>query len=90
MIAKGRVSVVCLGGYDQVIQTSMVASVLDDLFAQRVTKKIGIPFLVVLEEAHNFIPGAGEIGAAVSVSTIKRIITEGRKFGVGLILFLWR
>jgi DNA helicase HerA-like ATPase len=90
MIAKGKVSIVCLGGYDPVIQTSMVASVLDDLFGKRVTRKIETPFLVVLEEAHNFIPGSGESGAAVSVATIKRIITEGRKFGVGLILISQR
>lgn len=44
----------------------------------------------MLEEAHNFIPGSGESGAAVSVGTIKRIITEGRKFGVGLILISQR
>jgi DNA helicase HerA-like ATPase len=90
MIEKGKVSVVCLGGYDQVIQTSMVASVLDDLFEKRIIKKIKIPFLVVLEEAHNFIPGSGESGAAVSVATIKRIVTEGRKFGVGLIMISQR
>jgi Cdc6-like AAA superfamily ATPase len=90
MIGKSRVSIVCLGGYDQVIQTSIVASVLDDLFEKRVTKKIKMPFLVVLEEAHNFIPASGERGAAVSVATIKRIVTEGRKFGVGLIMISQR
>jgi len=90
MIGKGRVSIVCLGGYDQVIQTSMVASVLDEVFERRVTRKIKLPFLVVLEEAHNFIPGASESSAAVSVATIKRIVTEGRKFGVGLIMISQR
>lgn len=45
------------------------------------------PFLAVLEEAHNFIPSRTEGQSDTpSVEVIKKIITEGRKFGTGLLL----
>jgi DNA helicase HerA-like ATPase len=43
--------------------------------------------LTVVEEAHNFIPSKGEGQSETpSVEIIRRVITEGRKFGVGLLL----
>lgn len=50
------------------------------------------PFLAVIEEAHTFIPSAreGTTDDAVSLPVIRRIITEGRKFGTGLMLISQR
>jgi len=44
-------------------------------------EKIPAPVLIVVEEAHNFAPAKGD---AYSLSTLKKIAAEGRKFGVGL------
>ncbi len=49
------------------------------------------PFFSVIEEAHTFIPSAKEgTQDAVSLPIIRRIITEGRKFGTGLMLISQR
>jgi DNA helicase HerA-like ATPase len=49
------------------------------------------PFLAVVEEAHNFIPSHGEGQADTpSVEVIRKLITEGRKFGTGLLLISQR
>lgn len=49
------------------------------------------PFLAVVEEAHNFIPSGGEGQAGTpSLESIRRVITEGRKFGTGLLLISQR
>ena len=45
----------------------------------------------MVEEAHNFIPSTGEGQANTpSVEIIRKVITEGRKFGVGLLLISQR
>ena len=49
------------------------------------------PFLTVVEEAHNFIPSAREgTEETPSLVTLRKVITEGRKFGVGLVLISQR
>lgn len=49
------------------------------------------PFQTIVEEAHTFIPSAREGTAdAVSLPVLRRMITEGRKFGTGLLLISQR
>src|SRR5262249_1926994 len=49
------------------------------------------PFMAIIEEAHTFIPSAREgTSEAVSPPVIRRVITEGRKFGTGLVLISQR
>jgi hypothetical protein len=49
------------------------------------------PFLALIEEAHTFIPSAREgISDVPSLETIRKLITEGRKFGTGLLLVTQR
>src|SRR5262249_17458802 len=49
------------------------------------------PFLAVVEEAHNFIPSGREgTEDTPSLTTLRKVITEGRKFGTGLILITQR
>jgi len=84
----GQLSVIYLGGYDHITQSTIVAVVLKNLFDHRASMKNTIPpVFVVIEEAHNFIPSRGEGQAETpSVEVIRKVITEGRKFGVGLLL----
>jgi len=92
MIGKGKVAIVNLSGYDDRIKSAMLASILSELFSARVKDEIPLPFLVVVEEAHNFAPGSFEgVGEAYpSLDVLKTVATEGRKFGVGLILISQR
>jgi hypothetical protein len=87
IVQPGQASIIYLGGYDHLTQSTMVALVLKHLFEKRASLSDEIPpLLCVIEEAHNFIPSAGEGQANTpSVEIIRKVITEGRKFGVGLL-----
>jgi uncharacterized protein len=87
-VQPGQASIIYLGGYDHLTQSTIVSLVLQNLFDERASMRHNIPpFLTVVEEAHNFIPSKGEGQTETpSVEIIRRVITEGRKFGVGLLL----
>jgi len=87
-VRPGHASIVYLGGYDHLTQSTIVALVLQHLFDNRASMANTIPpFLTIVEEAHNFIPSRGEGQMDTpSVEIIRKVITEGRKFGVGLLL----
>ena len=92
IIQPGQVSILYLGGYDHVTQCSITAITLETLFEFRanLTNRIA-PFFTVIEEAHTFIPSSREgTQDAVSLPVIRRVITEGRKFGTGLMLISQR
>lgn len=92
IIRPGQTSILYLGGYDHITQCSIAAITLETLFDFRanLTGRIA-PFLTVVEEAHTFIPSAREgTEDAVSLGVIRRMITEGRKFGSGLMLISQR
>jgi DNA helicase HerA-like ATPase len=88
IVRPGRFSIVYLGGYEHLTQSTIAASLLGELFDHRATLDDQIPpFLSVLEEAHNLVPSRGEGQAETpSLSVIRRVATEGRKFGTGLLL----
>jgi hypothetical protein len=92
IIRPGQVSILYLGGYDQLTQCSIAAITMETLFEFRSNLSGRIaPFLTVIEEAHTFIPSAREgTDEAVSLPVVRRIITEGRKFGTGLMLISQR
>ena len=60
------------------------------LHRQEVNEEIP-PFLTIIEEAHNFIPSRSENKDDLpSVETIRKVITEGRKFGTGIMIISQR
>jgi DNA helicase HerA-like ATPase len=87
-IRPNQASILYLGGYDHLTQSTIVAIVLKQLFEHRASMSNRIPpFLAVVEEAHNFVPSHGEGQAETpSLEIIRKVITEGRKFGTGLLL----
>ncbi len=93
LIAYKRVSIVSLEGYSDELRQSIVANLMQQLMHDRIGGKIP-RFLSVIEEAHNFIPGWTALGdserVAPSLPVIKQIATEGRKYGMGLILISQR
>lgn len=92
IVRPGQVSIFYLAGYDHLNQSTIVSIVLESLFAHRATLSDRIPpFQAVIEEAHNFIPSRSEgTDETPSLSTIRKVITEGRKFGTGLVLISQR
>jgi|HubBroStandDraft_4_1064222.scaffolds.fasta_scaffold00586_13 DNA helicase HerA-like ATPase len=92
IVAPNTVSIFYLAGYDHLNQSAIVSLVLEALFTHRSTLSDTIPpFQAVVEEAHNFIPSRQEgTDETPSLVTIRKVITEGRKFGTGLILISQR
>lgn len=92
IIRPGQVSILYLGGYDHITQCSIAAITLETLFDFRANLTGRIPpFLTIIEEAHTFVPSAREgTEDAVTLPVVRRIITEGRKFGTGLMLISQR
>lgn len=88
LVNTNQASILYLGGYDHLTQSTIVAIVLKNLFDHRASMSNTIPpFMAVVEEAHNFIPSHSEGQTDTpSVEVIRKIITEGRKFGTGLLL----
>lgn len=92
LVNCGQVSIFYLAGYDHLSQSAIVSIVLEQLFAHRARLSDEIPpFQAVIEEAHNFIPSHSEgTDDTPSLATIRKVITEGRKFGTGLVLISQR
>jgi DNA helicase HerA-like ATPase len=91
-VQPGQASIVYLGGYDHLTQSTIVAVILKHLFEERASMRNTIPpFLAVIEEAHNFVPSHTEGQADTpSLDIVRKVITEGRKFGTGLLLISQR
>lgn len=92
LFAPGQLSILDLSGIgenDQQLITSVLLRLLFDAregtVNQRLTegmeRYLPYPAFVVLEEAHRYAPQNGE---AKSKSILKTILSEGRKFGIGV------
>jgi len=92
IVSPWQVSILYLGGYDHLTQSTIVSVLMEALFAQRAELSDRIaPFLTVVEEAHNFVPSGREgTEDTPSLTTLRKVITEGRKFGAGLVLITQR
>lgn len=92
LVAPGQISIIYLGGYDHLTQSTIVSILMDALFDHRASMANRIPpFFTVIEEAHNFIPSHSEGQSDTpSLDSIRRVITEGRKFGTGLLIISQR
>ncbi len=82
LVRKGKVTVIDLKEAKQETQSIVVMRLVEELFRAR---KHGVipPFLMVIEEAHNFCPERG-FGEVASSRIIRTVASEGRKFGFGL------
>jgi uncharacterized protein len=91
LVRYGGISVVSLAGYTGEFQATIYSIVADDIFEARVSEDLGLPVLLLLEEAHNFaLARAATSAEQRAITTTKQIAQEGRKFNVGLILISQR
>lgn len=94
-IDKANVSIIDLSGIPfevLSITVSLISRLIFD-FAFHYSKichinsKVNdIPFLIVCEEAHNYIPQRGGADYSASKKSIERIAKEGRKYGLSLMV----
>lgn len=82
LIEKGKTTVINMKGSHPEVQEIIVNRIASALFELRKRDKVP-PMLMVVEECHNFAPQFGE---AASSKTMRTIASEGRKFGLGLVV----
>ena len=82
IVRKCKCSTINMKGVPPDVQDVVVARLTKELFDDRKLGKIP-PFLLVVEEAHNYCPERG-FGTAVSSNILRTVASEGRKFGMGL------
>lgn len=91
LVRYGGISVVSLAGYTSDFQATIYSIIADEIFEAKVKDDIKLPVLLVLEEAHNFVPPKANTTAEQrAIATTKQIAQEGRKFNVGLVLISQR
>jgi hypothetical protein len=92
LFQPGQCTVLQLDEVDQRDQQVVVATILRRLLRARMEtargttregdeQHIPYPAFVLLEEAHHFAPASADV---VSTSILKQVLSEGRKFGVGV------
>ena len=91
LVRYGGISIVALAGYTGDFQAMIYSLIAEEILDARVRNDLTLPALLVLEEAHNFVPGRASTAAEErAIATTKQIAQEGRKFRVGLILISQR
>ncbi len=92
LFRPGRCSVMQLSQVEPRQQQVIVAAMLRRIFNARLRTKNGqvgpgddyylpYPVFILVEEAHNFAPAGADI---VTTGILKKVLAEGRKFGVGV------
>lgn len=81
IVKKGQISVIDISGIEEIQQQALVAILSSRILKKRMKREIP-PLLLILEEAHRYIP-SGAVNTA-SKPTIKRVAQEGRKFLMGM------
>jgi DNA helicase HerA-like ATPase len=84
-----NLAVIDLAGVDNWISEFVVDKVMRDTWSEATTNGLARPVFFVLEEAHNFVPG-GQGAKSQAAQIIKRIASEGRKFGIFMVLITQR
>ena len=90
LVSPMRLSVFDLAGIDRRIADFLVAKAVGELWRMATREGLPRPVFIVLEEAHNFVPGGRAEGGGHAARWLKRIASEGRKFGLFLVLVTQR
>ncbi len=88
LVEVNKASIIDMKGADPKLQQLIVYRICKEVFEGRKMGKIP-PFMLVIEEAHNFCPEKG-FEKAVSSNILRTIASEGRKFGLGLLVISQR
>ncbi|WP_292466173.1 ATP-binding protein [Methanolobus sp.] len=88
LFQKGKASVIDFKGVAPDLQSMIVASLCSSLFEARKLNRIP-PGMLVVEEAHNYAPEKG-FSKTTSTDILRTIASEGRKFGLGMMVISQR
>lgn len=84
LLRKNRCSIIDMRGVPPDLQGMVVSVLCEDLFEARKVGRVP-PGMMIVEEAHNFCPERG-MGKSASGDILRTIASEGRKFGLGLMV----
>lgn len=90
LLKPGTLTVIDLSDIDDTRRKQIIVSHYANKFFRKRKKKAIPPYLMLVEEAHNFCPEKMEKSSALSRSIINTIAREGRKFGASLCLISQR
>lgn len=86
LVEKGKTTIINLKGVPPDIQGLVVRRLSSIMFEMRKLGNVP-PMMLVVEEAHNYCP---QQGTALSSKALATIASEGRKFGLGLMVISQR
>jgi DNA helicase HerA-like ATPase len=88
LMKKGRASIIDMKGVNPDLQQIIVSKLCRELFEARKANKIP-PGVIIVEEAHKYCPEKG-FAKTPSSEILRTIASEGRKFGLGLVVVTQR
>ncbi|MDF1557199.1 MAG: DUF87 domain-containing protein [ANME-2 cluster archaeon] len=88
LFSRGRAAIIDMKGVAPQLQSMIVAKLCGDLFEARKMGNVP-PGMLVVEEAHNFCPERG-FDKTQSTEILRTIASEGRKFGLGMMVISQR
>lgn len=86
-LSPGQLTILDLSGMDQFVANYFSYRVINDIYERKSSGEYSTPVFLVIEEAHNFVPPMSRWHIS---SMIKKIASEGRKFGIFLIVITQR
>ncbi len=86
LVIKGKTTIINLKGVAPDVQELVVNRLATAMFELRKVGRIP-PMMLVVEEAHNFCP---QVGQVASSKVFRTLASEGRKFGLGLLVITQR
>ena len=86
-LSPGQLSILDLSGMDQALSNYFAHRVLNTIYESKVEANEGFPVFVFVEEAHNFVPPGSR---TLIAQMLRKIASEGRKFGMFLVVISQR
>ncbi|HET7771545.1 MAG TPA: ATP-binding protein [Chloroflexota bacterium] len=88
IVEPQQLTVIDLAGTEKVVMAYTAEWLLSNLWQRALAGELRWPVFVVLEEAHNLVPGGRESTKASRI--VNTVAAEGRKFGVFLVVITQR
>jgi hypothetical protein len=88
LLAPMQLTVIDLAGTEKVVLAYTAEWLLSNLWQRALAGELRWPVFVVLEEAHNLVPGGRDVTKASRI--VNTVAAEGRKFGVFLVVITQR
>ena len=88
IIQPMKLTVIDLAGTEKIVMSYTAEWLLSSLWQRALGGELRWPVFVVLEEAHNLVPGGREVTKASRI--VNTVAAEGRKFGVFLVVITQR